>query len=194
MNSLTWEIPDGGNLDPGDARNVSTTEFEVDGVTEVLLMDPPDELLVDLLVQNLGSELTLNTLEMNQGGTGSFEFGLDWFDDSGNFLRLGIDTISYSLVETGVAGLNFFNFFANAKVLDQSLPSEVGLGFEEDVLLSYTSTDVMISKGPNQGARLVLATGALTVTGQQLIPEPATGYLMLGVLASMAVTMRWRLG
>lgn len=195
MNGTLFDLgdSDGGNLDPSEARRVSSTEFDVDGVTQFLAMDPPDDLLVDLLVTNLGSELTINSLVMGAGGSGSPVFGFDWFDGDGNFLRLGIDSVSYTLVETGVAGLNFFNFFASAKVLDQSLPAAVGFGFAEDVLLSYVATDVMISKGPNGGARLMLATGALTVTGQQ-IPEPTAGYLLLGTLATAMVAVRWRLG
>lgn len=182
---------DGGNLDESESRPVSSTEFEVDGVSQVILMDPPDEQFADLLVTNLGSELTINSLEMNQGGTGSFEFGFDWFTDDGDFLQLGIDDISYTIVETGVAGLNFFNLFASAKVLDQSLPD--GLAFVEDVLFSYTSTDVMLSQGQGGGARLLLASGSATVTGD-LVPEPTAGYLLLASLAGSVVALRYRFG
>lgn len=173
--------PDGGTLDAGDARTFSSLEIEVDGVSEVLLMNPPDALWGDLKITDLGSELTTGALVQDVGGTGTEAFGFDYFDPSGNLLRLEIDDISYTLIQTGIPGLNFFNFFGEAKVVDQSLPE--GIAYAEDVLFSYTATDVMIMSGQN-GARTVVASGQMTITGEQ-VPEPAgLAMVALGGLAA----------
>lgn len=167
--------PNGGTLTAADARTFSSLEIEVDGVSEVMLMNPPDALFGDLKLTNLGSELTTGSLVSGVGGTGDPNaFGFDFFDTNGNSLRLGIDDISYTVVNTGVPGLNFFNFFAEAKVLSQSLPN--GIAYGEDVLVSYTATDVMVMTGQN-GVRTVVASGAMTITGNN-IPEPAAAMLL----------------
>jgi hypothetical protein len=184
--------PNGGNLLPSESRQVTSTEFELDNVTQALLMDPPDTIYFDLGITNLGSSLTPGVLVNNQGGTGSQVWGLDWFTADGYFLRLGVDEISYIVVETGMPGLNFFNFFASAKVLSQNLPN--GLQYAEDVLLSYTSTDVMLMKNPNNTVNGLLASGQLTVTGENIVPEPASAFILLGLLGTSAVAMRYRLG
>jgi hypothetical protein len=184
--------PNGGNMLASESRQVTSTEFELDNVTQALLMDPPDTIYFDLGITNLGASLTPGVLVNNQGGTGSQVWGLDWFTEDGYFLKLGVDEISYIVVETGVPGLNFFNFFASAKVLSQNLPT--GLQYAEDVILSYTSTDVMLMKNPNNSINGLLASGQLTVTGENVIPEPTSAFMLLGLLGASAVAMRYRLG
>lgn len=180
--------PDGGNLDPTESRTVSSLEIEVDGVSEVMLMNPPDALWADLKVTNLGSELTSGALITGAGGTGTEAFGFDFFDASGNLLRLELDDISYTVVETGIPGLNFFNWFAEATVVDQSLPLADGLGYADTVLVSYTATEVMVLSGQN-GPRSLVASGAMTITGEA-IPEPAAA--LLAALAIAGGTYRRR--
>jgi hypothetical protein len=184
--------PNGGNMLPSESRKVTSTEFELDNVTQALLMDPPDTIYFDLGITNLGSSLTPGMVINNAGGTGSQVWGLDWFTADGYFLKLGVDEISYIVVETGVPGLNLFNFFATAKVLSQNLPT--GLQYADDVILSYTSTDVMLMKNANGTVNSILASGQLTVTGENAIPEPASAFLLLGLLGTSAVAMRYRLG
>lgn len=167
--------PDGGNLDTSESRTFTSMEIEVDGVSQVTLMNPPDALYGDLKLTGLGSELTTGALVSGAGGSGDPNaFGFDFFDTNGNSLRIGIDDIDYTVVETGVPGLNFFNWFAEGKVLSQSLPN--GIAYGADVLVSYTATDVMVMQGQN-GVRTLVASGAMTITGND-IPEPTAAMLL----------------
>lgn len=175
--------PLGGNLDTTESRTFSSLEIEVGGVSEVMMMNPPDALFGDLLINNLGSELTTGSLVTGAGGAGNPNaFGFDFYTPGGDLLRIGIDDISYSLITTGLPGLNFFNFFAEGKVLAQSLPD--GIAYEEDVLVSYTATEVMVIQGQN-GVRSLVASGAMTITGDMAIPEPTAACLALLSLAGV---------
>ncbi|TWT96091.1 hypothetical protein Pla108_31730 [Botrimarina colliarenosi] len=173
--------PDGGNLLPAEARTFSSLEIEVDGISEEMLMNPPDALWGDLKITNLGAELATGSLQNNVGGSGNpTAYGFDYFDGNGNNLRIGIDDISYTVVQTGLPGLNFFNFFAEGKVISQSLPG--GWEYGEDVLLSYSATEVMVLSGQT-GVRSLVASGVMTITGN-MIPEPSS--LVMMVLGSAA--------
>lgn len=171
--------PDFGPLDPTQAQGVSSTEFEVDSVTPPggLLMDPPDELYVDMYIPNLGNTLGFGSLIDDAGGPGT----IDWFTDSGEFLQLTVESINYTAVDFSVFGV--FSFFAEAKVAAQNLP--LGLEYQEDVLVSYIATDAMFLSGGS----LALASGALTITGE-MIPEPTTA--VLAVLGGLAACCRRR--
>lgn len=188
-----FQRPAGGNLDPGESRTVSSFELEADGVSEALLMNPPDALFADLKITNLGSELTTGALVQGAGGSGDdTDFGFDFYTTAGGGteLRLGIDDISYTVVPTGIPGLNFFNYFAEAKVLSQSLPN--GRLLSEDVIISYTATEVMTFQGQN-GVRTLVASGQMTITGNMAIPEPATASLFgLACVAGIAANRRRR--
>lgn len=178
--------PDGGNLDANESRTVSSFEIEVGGVSEVMFMNPPDALFADLKLTGLGPELTTGSLVMGAGGSGDPNaFGFDFFTSAGGGteLRLGIDDISYTVITTGIPGLNFFNFFAEGKVLSQSLPD--GIQYDEDVLVSYTATEVMVLTGQN-GVRSVVASGAMTITGEMFIPEPSSMVLLSTGLLGLA--------
>lgn len=181
-----FQRPNGGTLDPANARTVSSVEIEVNGTSEVMLMNPPDALFGDLKITGLPSELTTGALVNNAGGNGTDAFGFDFFDTAGNQLRIAFDDISYTLVQTGLPGLNFFNWFAEGKVTGQSLPN--GIEYEEDVLVSYTATDVMVFTGQT-GVRSLVASGAMTITGNQ-IPEPTSAVLI--ALAGLSACFRRR--
>lgn len=189
FDGMTGELTDfnrplGGNLSSAEARTFSSIEIEVDGVSEEMLMNPPDALFGDLLIPNLGASLTTGSLVSNAGGDGDINtFGFDYFDGLGNSLRLGIDDISYTLVTTGIPGLNVFAWFAEAKVLSQSLPG--GFQYGEDVVVSYTASEVMVING---GATVV-ASGAMTITGA-LVPEPSAA--VLAALTGLAGVLRRR--
>lgn len=166
--------PNGGNQDPNESRTVTSFEIEVDGVSEELLMNPPDALFADLKIPGLGSELTTGALVMGAGGTGDpTAFGFDFFTSAlgGIDLQIGIDDISYTLVQTGIPNLNFFNFFAEGIVTNQMLPAGIP-ALQPNVLVSYTATEVMVLSGQN-GARSIVASGQMTITGT-MVPEPGT--------------------
>ena len=159
----------------------------MDGVSEEMLMNPPDALYGDLLITGLGAELTTGSLVMGVGGSGDpTAFGFDFYDNAGHELRIGIDDISYTAVATGIPGLNFFNFFAEGKVLSQNLPG--GFAYGQDVLLSYTATEVMVLTGQN-GIRSLVASGAMTITGD-MVPEPTSAVMALVTLAGAALRRR----
>lgn len=182
--SLTdFNSPAGGNLDENEAREFSSIEIEVGGDTSSMLMNPPDELYGDLLIGNLGPELTIGSLESNQGGPGNL---FDFFTPSGDLLRLAVDPISYTLVTTPIPTLNIFTFFATATVIDQSLPG--GEQYFDDVLISYTATDVMVMTG-STGADMIIASGAMTITGAG-IPEPTSGLLAIAAAVVGAACRR----
>lgn len=179
--------PDGGGLDSNDARQFSSLEIEVGGVSQVMLMNPPDDLFGDLKITNLGSELMTGALITGAGGAGDPNaFGFDFFTPGGDVLQIGIADIDYTLVTTGIPGLNFFNWFAEGKVLNQSLPN--GIAYAEDVLISYTATEVMVMDGAN-GVRSLLASGAMTITGE-FIPEPTSLVLVAAGIAVSGLRRR----
>lgn len=183
--------PAGGNQDPNESRTVSSVEFEVDGVSKAIATNPPDALFADLKITNLGSELTTGALIQGAGGSGDpMAFGFDFFTSAlgGVDLQLGIDDISYTVVSTPIAGLNFFNFFAEAKVLNQDLPTGVP-AMLPDALLSYTATEVMVMTGQN-GVRTLVASGQLTITGN-MVPEPSTVVLLaVGCVGAVCYRLR----
>jgi|GEM_PF-4560277 len=175
--------PDFGSSNPADSQVVTSAEFELDGVSQSLLMNPPTNIWVDLLVPNLGPSLTLGSLQSDQGGgPGTDDFAFELFTGDGFSLQLGIDSINYVAVDIPIAGTGLFNFFAEAKVLSQNLPA--GLAFQEDVLLSFIATDAAFLGGPNTTTGL-LSSGALTITGQSVVPEPAS--LTMGVLGLLSI-------
>ncbi|MEQ8848420.1 hypothetical protein [Botrimarina sp.] len=173
--------PNGGNLDPAESRTFSSFEVVVDGVSEVMFMNPPDALFGDLLVDGLGPALQINSLVQNVGGDGADGFGFDFFTPGGDELRIAFDDISYSLVTTPIPSLNFFTFFADANVVSQNLPKEIQ--FDGPALLSFTATRVMVMSD-DDGASSVIASGVMTVTGEgTIIPEPTSAALALLGLA-----------
>ncbi|QDU88742.1 hypothetical protein Pla175_21240 [Pirellulimonas nuda] len=170
--------PNGGNLVPAEARTFSTLEIVVDGSTEVMKMNPPDALWADLKVTNLGSALPIGFHE-NVGGAGNpSAFGFDFFDASGNSLRIGIDDITYALISFPGFG-STFQFAAEGVVLSQSLP--ISMQYGPNVLVTYTASDVMVMQGAG-GVTSLIASGSMTITGQ-MVPEPTS---LVGGLLSLA--------
>ena len=181
------ERPEGGNLSGVEGRTVSAFDIEVDGNIEVSKTNPPDAIIGDLLVNNLGGNLTINELVNDIGGNDDpLAFGFDLWIPGGSRLRVGIDDISYTLVPTPIPGLSVFSFFAEGKVYDQDLPND--LAYSEDVIISYTATNVdleTVTVGQGVTAEdLVVglqASGVMTITGTMgtAVPEPLTGVLAL---------------
>ncbi len=170
--------PNGGGLVPADARTFSTLEIVVDGTSELMKMNPPDALFGDLKVTNLGAALPTGFHE-NVGGAGNPNaFGFDFFDASGNSLRVGIDDITYALISFPGFG-STFQFAAEGVVLSQSLPISTQYG--SSVLVTFTASDVMVMQGVG-GVTSMIASGSMTITGQ-MVPEPAS---LIGGLLSMA--------
>lgn len=172
------------------AQQVSTSEFVFNENTVALLMSSganPDanadgDLFTDVLIDDLGASLTLSDFLENQGAAGGV---IDWFSDTGHFLRLSLDPISYIGLNLPM-GFGFFNFVATATVVDQNLPAN--LAFDDQVLVSFNSTDAAFLSGNT----MMLASGSLSITGAGSIPEPAAGALVAVAAAACGLTGRRR--
>lgn len=175
----------GGNLNPAEARTISSFEVEVGDDSILMLMAPPRNLFADLLVDGLDDELQFGSLVSNTGGNGVDGFGFDFFTAAGDQLRIEFDEISYTLVQTPISSLTFFNFFAEGTVVSQNLPNNIS--FDGPVLLSFSATEVMVTTGAGGGASRLVASGAMTITGEgTAIPEPSAAVLaLLGVAGAV---------
>ena len=182
----------GGDLDPAEADLVKAAVFEMD-MNEVGTIMSGDvgygQMHGDLKIDGVGTSLdsvSPNNFHIGIGSNGG-GFGFDWFTTVGGYnLQLGIDSIDL-LISSGV-----FFFTGSASVLGQNLP--FGLVFDPNlpVQFSYTATLPGLS-GPANARTGAMASGALTISGTMLIPEPATaGLLGIGVAFLGATFVRRR--
>jgi hypothetical protein len=161
----------GNNLIPVEADPLEGAVFEFGGTPVASLSSPSTGLFGDLLVSAMPASLTKGVYSVAIGNAGG-GFGFDFFTSTGQKLELGIGTID-ALVTNGV-----FFFTASATVLSQSLPA--GLEFTNpNVVISFTATAPAVQAGPTTNA--ILASGAMTISGEGVIPEPATA--VLGAIA-----------
>lgn len=172
----------GGNLNPAEADEIETVVFEMD-MTHVgtLMTSANNRLLGDLRIDGVGANMPLNVFQTNIGNNGG-GFGFDWFTQSGNNLRLGINKIDMLLTN------NVMFFTGTASIISQNLP--FGLKFAPgNVVFSYAAT----LPGINGGSPPTTATGsgALTISGQ-MIPEPATVTLISAAVAAIGVVQALR--
>lgn len=171
---------DGGNLDKDEADAIASTLIEVDDVIQPHFMEPGLEMWGDLL---LDGGVSLNSLSLGGGGlqplvtTG---FGFHWFTSANNYLKLSIQKVDVLLTS------NVFFFTAEAVVVDQNLPD--GIEFDGDISLSYTATAPAVQTG--QSTTLALSSGALTITGIALVPEPGTSLLIVASALGLCMPMR----
>ena len=168
----------GGNLNSAEADVVEAATFELDTTHLGTLMDSPGNTMSgDMRINGVGGSLALNTLHANIGSNGG-GFGFDWFTQSGNNLRLGINSLDNFLLTN-----NVLFFTGTASVVSQNLP--FGLAFVPDsVVFSYTAT--LPSLNGVSPTRMAAGSGALTISGQQ-IPEAATIILFCTGTAALAI-------
>lgn len=171
----------GGNLNPAESDEVESVVFELDMVNQGTLTSVPANVLsADLRVDGVGATLPLNTFQTGIGSNGG-GFGFDWFSASGEKLRLGIDKVDVLLTN------NVLFFTGTASLLDQNLPFGLQFKASEPIVFSYTATLPGVVGSPATGA---MASGALTISGEQ-VPEPGTLILIVAsALASVAVFRR----
>jgi hypothetical protein len=172
----------GGNLNAAEADEVETAVFEVDTTHAGTLMNSAGNTLsADLRVNGVGPTLALNTLVTNVGSNGG-GFGFDWFTQSGNNLRLGINALDNILLTN-----NVLFFSGTASVVSQSLPFGLAFVPNSTVVFSYTAT--LPSLNGVSPTQMAAGSGALTISGT-LVPEPGTigllglGAVMLGYFSS----------
>src|SRR5688572_26345768 len=92
----------GGNLNAAEADEIEAAVFEVD-MTHIgtLTSSAGNMLSGDLRINGVGASLPLNSLRTNIGSNGG-GFGFDWFTQSGNNLRLGINSLDNLLITNNV--------------------------------------------------------------------------------------------
>ena len=175
----------GGNLNQAEADEVETVVYELDMVhLGTQMTSAANTFSGDLRIDGVGNTLPKGSLQTGIGNNGG-GFGFDYFTESGDRLRLGIDEVDL-LLTNGV-----FFFTGSATVLDQNLPFGLIFDTTQPVQFSYTATLPLLSNGA-QSVDRAMGSGALTISGIQ-IPEPATMILtVVGGLASIALLRRRR--
>jgi len=179
-----------------NADELQAASFKLDATPKGTLVDTPgsgaDDMWGDLRVDAAGATLTRNAINFNRGNNIG-NYGFDWFVKSGNtlgnFLRLKLTSVNVTLIDGTVPppGSSEFTVSGTATVLSQNLP--FGLAFDTGQLVQFTYSAPApgitgSSPTPTTG---VLGNGAMTITGAQVVPEPAsialicTGGLMLGI-------------
>lgn len=172
--NLIHDTPDsdGGNQAEDESDPIASTIIEVEDSILPILNDPNLEMFVDILFEGLPSSIPLGGVGLQPLVTSGF--GFEWFTSAGHNLHLQIDKVDV-LLTSGV-----FFFTAEAVVVSQNLPE--GIEFDGEVNLSYTATAPAVSQG-GTSTSLALSSGALTVTGIALVPEPGTALVLLSALA-----------
>jgi hypothetical protein len=184
----------GGNLDENEADNIKTAVFEMDMATVGTIMTGDagfGDMYADLKIDGVGASINSNPVPPGANfhpgiGSNGGGFGLDWFTTVGGYkLQLGINQIDL-LLSSGV-----FFFTGTATVLDQDLP--FGLAFDTNlpVQFSYTATLPGLL-GPATARTGAMGSGALTISGTMIIPEPTTLGLAVVACSLASVALRRR--
>ena len=180
-------------LDDELSDPISAADFELDGGPPPAsggnntIMFGDDNMYLDLRIDGLGGPLPSGTL-LNGTGANGDNFGIDWFTDSGNHLQMNIDVIDL-LVSPAV----FFFTGEVTSIVDQNLP--FGLALDDSnmampIQISYTATLPAVA----QASTLFMAggSGALTISGPMVIPEPGVLQMMLLGLIGMGTVWAGR--
>lgn len=184
----------GGGLAPADADNVKTAVFEMDmnSVGTIMSGDAGfGQMYADLKIDGVGASINSNPVPPGANfhpgiGSNGGGFGLDWFTTVGGYkLQLGINSIDL-LLSSGV-----FFFTGSATIIDQDLPFNLQFDPNLPVEFSYTATLPGLL-GPATARTGAMGSGALTISGTMLIPEPATAALFSMVAVVGLVALRRR--
>lgn len=171
----------GGSNNSSEADKVASAVFEKDMVSVATLMSGGGtDYYGDLRINGVGATVPLGSL--NNVGANGGNFGFDFFSSPGNVaFHLGIDKVDLLLTN----GVLFFTGTAT-NVTDQNLPGGLKFDTSKPIYFSYTATLPGIVGSP---ATMAVASGAMTISGTQLIPEPATLLTFVLGLALSAATM-----
>ena len=171
----------GGNLDPTEADQLSSTVIEVDGVIQPVLNESSIDMRADLLLSNLPAVLPLGGAglqNISQAG-----FGFEWFTSTGNFLKVMIEKVDILLTN------NVFFFTAEGTVDSQNMPENMAL--DENVTLSYVASLPAVQQG-GQTTSTASASGALTISGNAvLIPEPTSSLMVIAMAGTCMLAPRF---
>lgn len=174
----------GGTKNITEADKISSAVFEKDMVSVATLMSGGGtDYYADLKINGIGATVPLGSLNnVVNGGL----FGFDFFSSPGNVaFHLGIDKIDLLLTN----GVMFFTGTAT-NVTSQNLPAGLAFDTTKPIYFSYTATLPGIAGSP---ATMSVASGAMTISGTNVIPEPATlATLVIGLALSTGTLVRRR--
>lgn len=161
----------------GDADALTSMDFLVDGVS-VGLLGPGDQIGVDFRLEP-DAPLAPNVVTTGSGGHMDLYVGGAW--------GLALDLADWSVVVLTTGSFILTGGGAVGSIHDQLLP--FGLIIGAPVSFSFSGLDL---QGDLQGLTAFTALGSGEVTGQAVVPEPAT-LLLLGLgLTGLAVRYRRR--
>lgn len=188
-----------GGFDTTLADSLQAASFKLDSTALGTVVNVPgagntsDDMWGDLRVDQIGGNLPLNTINFNKGNDGG-TYGFDWFlkptnngGAVGNFLRLGLTSVNVTITDGTQGPGKEFTVSGTATVLSQNLPFGLAFATGQLVQFTYSAPNPGIVAGGNGTIGTLGASGAMTITGTQLVPEPAsiallcTGGLMLGI-------------
>lgn len=202
--------PAGGNNIRNESDRVDGATFTLDGEIKQQYMFS-DGVYADLLVKGLpntlpapdlfGAPPTPVTFEIgdNSEGMDSHTFGFNWFQHNGasvvSSLELEFDTIVVTLQDIGAGNPVMTISAATTEWSQFNLPGD--LEFAPGSLLTFSFTSQNTAAVPPQGddySNILAMKGVATISGQSVIPEPGTAYLLLSALGAAGAGYRWRLG
>ncbi len=169
----------GGNMDANEADPLQGAVFELD-MTPITGSPFMNDMWGDFSLDGVG-QLTKG-LNFASVGANTDDFGFHWFDDAGRFLKLNFEQLNVAITD------NVFLITGTASSLDsQNLPGGLAFDPNQPIVVSYTATLPMTAGNPLEA---VLASGAMTISGTMLIPEPSTVGLAMLSAGSLLVTRR----
>ncbi len=175
----------GGTQTEATADNISTAVFERDNTILGTMMDTGangDDIHVDLRVDGIGPTVAKNVFLPAVGANGN-AFGLDFFTDTGNLLRLTTNQVNFFVSD------NVMFFSGTGTVTGtQNLPFGIR-PLLPNVQFSFTSTLPAVPTTATISS--ALGSGALTISGVE-VPEPATGLISLAGIAMAGLWLRRR--
>lgn len=171
----------GGNMSPGESDPLQGAVFELD-MTPISGSPFMNDMWGDFLLDGVGQ--LSKGLSFDTVGANTDDFGFQWFDDAGHFLKLNFEELDVAITDF------VFLVTGTASSLDsQNLPGGLAFDPNQPIVVSYTATLPMTAGDPLEA---VLASGAMTISGT-LIPEPAT-LAMAAMVATGCLVSRRRRG
>lgn len=203
LNSLG--TPAGGNQVAAEANRLDAATITLDDAVVAQYM-ASDAIYGDLLVKDLpGSIAAPDITTFPPGpvtfalGDNNFSFGFEWFlQEAGSTiasLALDFDQVVVTLTDTGAPNPTITISAATTQWTQNGLPG--GLAFEPGTQLrfSYTAQNTAAAPTGDDNYTVVFGMkGVATISGEAMVPEPTSAYLLLAGLGTATVFTRWRLG
>ena len=153
----------GGNMSPGESDELQGAVFELD-MTPISGSPFMNDMWGDFLLDGVGQ--LSKGLVFSTVGANTDDFGFQWFDDAGHFLKLNFEQLSVAVTDSVVL------ITGDVSSLDsQNLPGGLAFDPNQQIVVSYTATLPMTMGNPLEA---VVASGAMTISGTMLIPETTT--------------------